>query len=96
MLNTLGPSWMPAPISRNSGACSRTLDLDALARERQRGGKPADAAADDDDRLLRHPRLLRERAMIALRFSRRKGRRDAVARRVVSGGGKLEPLYGAS
>ena len=50
MRNTLGPSWMPAPISLNSGACSSTCTGMPLRDSASAVGKPADAAADDQHR----------------------------------------------
>jgi hypothetical protein len=43
---------MPAPISLNSAVCSMTCAGMPLARERQSGGQPANAAADDQDLLV--------------------------------------------
>ena len=52
MRNTLGPSWMPAPISLNSGACSSTWTGMPLRDSASAADKPADAAADDEHRVL--------------------------------------------
>ena len=52
MRNEFGPSWMPAPISPNASACSSTLHRVALARQHQRGGQAADAAAGDEERKI--------------------------------------------
>ena len=49
MRNTLGPSWMPAPISLNSGACSSTCTGMPLRDSASAVAKPADAAADDQN-----------------------------------------------
>ncbi len=50
--NTLGPSWMPAPISLNSAACSMTCEGMPCRDSAKRRGEPADAAADDEDLLV--------------------------------------------
>ena len=52
--SALGATCRPTPASPNSRACSSTSDAEALPRQRQRAGKPADAAAGDGDRPARY------------------------------------------
>ena len=43
----LGPSWMPAPTSVNSGACSNRRTSQPARRAASAAARPRDAAAGD-------------------------------------------------
>ena len=62
----LGPIWMPAPSSWKAGAPLEHVRGDAAARQRERRGEAADAAAGDQHRL---DGPLRDRASAASAFS---------------------------